>query len=105
MSVDINHVIKDKNPKLPELSVRGLKEGENIVHKEADGRKLIAHVSKGLIEQWSAVDKGGNSVPSVVIQKPGGSPNGQKVAARARYYIVCACFESGDFCWWVIIVD
>jgi hypothetical protein len=107
MSVDIDKIIKEKNPKLPELSVRGLKEGTNTVHKEPDGRKLVAHVNQGVIAQWTAVDKDGSSVPSVVIQKPPKSLDQEKaeLAARARYFIVCACFESGDLCWWVIIVD
>lgn len=81
------------------------KDGEHVVHRDDSGRKLIAHVSHGVIVEWRAFDKDGSEVATIVIRQPSQNPKTATTThianlRRARWAIVCACYESGDFCWW-----
>ncbi|MEJ7740443.1 MAG: hypothetical protein WKF97_23745 [Chitinophagaceae bacterium] len=74
------------------------KNGEHVVHED-NGRKLIANVSNGVIVDWTAFDKDGSEVATVVVRQPAQNPR-ILVPRGARWAIVCACFASGDICWW-----
>ena len=104
----IQHVVTEKGPR-GDLSdsIRQVldKNGEHVVYEDDDGRKLIAHVSDGIVVQWSAFDRDQSEVATVVIRQPSQNPPGEgatneQALRRARWAIVCACYESGDFCWW-----
>jgi hypothetical protein len=88
-------IISEAEPRgdLRESIAQALTEdGEHVLYHDRGGRKLIAQVSNGAIVNWTAFDKDGSEVATVVVRQPERSP--------ARWAIVCACFESGDFCWW-----
>lgn len=82
------------------------KDGEHVVFDGGDGRQLLAEVSAGRVVNWRAMEPDGREVATVVIRQPDSSPGPSTsqtelaTARRARWAIVCACFESGDFCWW-----
>jgi hypothetical protein len=97
-------VISEREPRgdLTESVARALREdGEYVAHQDDRGRKLVAHVSNGAIVEWAAFDEDGREVTTVVVRQPDQNPPAE-IAARAgtRWAIVCACYESGDFCWW-----
>ena len=78
-------------------------EGENVIFQDADGQKLIAIVHKGVISEWVARDGDGTEVPTVAIRQPAVEPKriGPKPNRAKGFYKVCACYASGDRCWWV----
>jgi hypothetical protein len=81
-------------------------DGEHVVYDDKR-RKLVANVSNSKVVEWAAFDEDGSEVTTVVIRQPAQtakiveiSPGASRDARRARWAIVCACFESGDRCWW-----
>jgi hypothetical protein len=49
---------------------------------------------------WSASCSAELACRRLVGLGVGPLPRPLAAASRARWAIVCACFESGDFCWW-----
>ena len=80
-----------------------LVDGENTIFHDAEGRKLVALVSKGVISEWIAYDDDGTEVPTVTVRQPAVEPKrkGPKPNKAVGWYVVCACFPSGDRCWMV----
>ncbi|GAA1772511.1 hypothetical protein GCM10009712_20670 [Pseudarthrobacter sulfonivorans] len=98
-----NLIITESEPRgdLTENVQQALQEdGEHVVYDDGTGRRLVAHVSNGRVVEWKAFDSNGGEVATIEIRQPPTSAGGNASMARARWAIVCACFESGDFCWW-----
>jgi hypothetical protein len=80
------------------------KDGDHVVFD--DGRRLVATVLNRSVVDWTAMEEDGSEVATVVFRHPGQtSPEAALDDApaanrRARWAIVCACYEFGDRCWW-----
>jgi hypothetical protein len=80
-----------------------LVDGENVIYQDASGKKLVALVSKGVVSDWIALDEDGTEAPTVTIRQPAVEPTikGPKPNRPKAFFKVCACYATGDRCWWI----
>ncbi|HJV90338.1 MAG TPA: hypothetical protein VJ623_08550 [Holophagaceae bacterium] len=96
-------IISETRPTADLKAPGALKEGDNVMFKEAGTGSLVAVVKKGTIEGWRAFDAKGVEVPTVLIRQPEPEVKGALKARRRRgktIVRICACFPTGDRCWW-----
>ncbi|MDH6516196.1 hypothetical protein M2163_006822 [Streptomyces sp. SAI-135] len=103
MQIESKLTLVERRPRgnlAEKLSRISKEDGEHVVFED-DGRKLVVEVVQGRAVDWKAYDVDGSEVATVVVRQPSGGPPGVVAAMPgARWAIVCACFASGDFCWW-----
>ncbi len=79
----------------PAMRFGKLKDGENVIVEEKDGKKLAAYVVNGRVVDWIGYDAKGNQVPTVVTRVPK-KPGKVALAEEPKRYLVCVLIV-GDF--------
>ena len=78
------------------LSSTKFKEGENVVHTDKAGAKLLVNVIGGQTVGWKAVNKEGEEIQSLYVR----NPRKGTTTSRAGACYVCAALSGGRYvCW------